>query len=286
MTYCAFVVCALLDDWSCIDLARARSYIHRCRVRSPPSSLCPDFDLLKTYEGGYGQTPNGESLGGPTYCALAALYLVPPPPPPAEHAQQQQLLQPAEWRATVRWLLQMQTQTQTQAVAELGGGFAGRTNKLPDACYGFWCGAALSVRPVRPIKVFTRKTKNALPSSTLIYISWLPSRSSVRAICSTHMRLVRFLRGVSLSLAGSARRRANTQVCDARSPVHICLLLIYKHRQDPYHTYLSIAAAAVVSPDPKWGLQPLDPLINATPDTVRWAKMRVRGTASETSDIR
>jgi hypothetical protein len=41
MTYCAFVVCALLDNWSCIDLPRALSYIHRCRVRlflPPPSS--------------------------------------------------------------------------------------------------------------------------------------------------------------------------------------------------------------------------------------------------------
>jgi hypothetical protein len=35
MTYCAFVVCALLGDWSCIDLPRALSYIHRCRVRVP-----------------------------------------------------------------------------------------------------------------------------------------------------------------------------------------------------------------------------------------------------------
>src|SRR5216683_1767991 len=39
MTYCAFVVCALLDNWSCIDLPRALSYIQRCRVRSVPSSL-------------------------------------------------------------------------------------------------------------------------------------------------------------------------------------------------------------------------------------------------------
>ena len=35
MTYCAFVLCALLGDWSCIDLPRALSYIHRCRVRVP-----------------------------------------------------------------------------------------------------------------------------------------------------------------------------------------------------------------------------------------------------------
>ena len=44
MTYCAFVICALLGDWSCIDLPRALSYIHRCRVRvlpfTPPLLLC------------------------------------------------------------------------------------------------------------------------------------------------------------------------------------------------------------------------------------------------------
>lgn len=33
MTYCAFVICALLGDWSCIDLSSALSYIRRCRVR-------------------------------------------------------------------------------------------------------------------------------------------------------------------------------------------------------------------------------------------------------------
>ena len=88
----------------------------------------------QTYEGGYGQTPQGESLGGPTYCALAALYLV-----PENHAcAPQARLQRAEWHATVRWLLHMQ--------AQACGGFAGRTNKLADACYGFWCGAALAVR--------------------------------------------------------------------------------------------------------------------------------------------
>jgi geranylgeranyl transferase type-1 subunit beta len=146
MTYCAFVVCALLGDWSCIDLPRALSYIQRCRVR-----FCPfPFNQKKqnteyenarmrsyqTYEGGYGQRPEGESLGGPTYCALAALHLV-----PADHAcATQARLERAEWHATVRWLLHTQ--------AESCGGFAGRTNKLADACYGFWCGAALTVRTI------------------------------------------------------------------------------------------------------------------------------------------
>jgi geranylgeranyl transferase type-1 subunit beta len=91
--------------------------------------------LTQTYEGGYGQTPQGESLGGPTYCALAALYLV-----PADHAcAPRARLEGAERHATVRWLLHTQAQT--------CGGLAGRTNKLADACYAFWCGAALAVRP-------------------------------------------------------------------------------------------------------------------------------------------
>lgn len=145
MTYCAFVVCALLDNWSCIDLSRALSYIRRCRVRVSFFLIYIYLSLLnvcknfKTYEGGYGQTPHGESLGGPTYCALAALHLVPDDAP---------RLQPSEWRATVRWLLHLQT-APTPA-SELGCGFAGRTNKLSDACYGFWCGAALSVRKPSP----------------------------------------------------------------------------------------------------------------------------------------
>jgi len=195
MTYCAFVVCALLDDWSCIDLPRALSYIQRCR----------------TYEGGYGQTPQGESLGGPTYCALAALYLV-----PENHAcAPQARLQRAEWHATVRWLLHMQ--------AQACGGFAGRTNKLADACYGFWCSAALAI----------------LGAGDLLDA---PALGAYLAQCQFKFG------GIS------------------KAP---------GEHPDPYHTYLSIAAAAVVSPDPAWGLQPLDPLLNATHETARWAKEHV-----------
>jgi hypothetical protein len=85
-------------------------------------------------KGGYGQTPLGESLGGPTYCALASMHLVPAEDPCATQAR----LQPTEWRVTVRWSLHMQSQQtpQTQTEAKLGGGFAGRTNQLADARSG------------------------------------------------------------------------------------------------------------------------------------------------------
>jgi len=201
MTYCAFVVCALLDDWSCIDLPRALSYIHRCR----------------TYEGGYGQRPQGESLGGPTYCALASLYLV-----PADHAcAPQARLQCAEWHTTVRWLLHTQAQT--------CGGLAGRTNKLADACYGFWCGAALAI----------------IGAGDLI---------DARALGA-------FLAQCQYKFGGISKAPGE--------------------HPDPYHTYLSIAAAAVVTPDPAWGLQSVDPLINATHETVKWAKEHVAATSRD-----
>ncbi|OJT02212.1 Geranylgeranyl transferase type-1 subunit beta [Trametes pubescens] len=46
MLYCAFVISSMLDDWSGIAIDRAVAYIRKCY----------------SYEGGYGQTPNGEAL--------------------------------------------------------------------------------------------------------------------------------------------------------------------------------------------------------------------------------
>ena len=81
---------------------------------------------LQSFEGGYGQAPYGEALGGTTYTAIAALHLLPDGAP----------LTPRERAQTIRWLLANQTSS---------GGFSGRLNKDPDACYCFWCGGALKV---------------------------------------------------------------------------------------------------------------------------------------------
>lgn len=125
MTYCAFAICAMLDDWSAIDLDKAVRFIASCRA----------------YEGGYGQEPHNEAHGGSTYCALAALDLL-----PASHRSSsvqtegeapgtnQCVLSPKQRAQTVRWLLYHQR-----------SGFAGRTNKESDACYCFWCGASLAI---------------------------------------------------------------------------------------------------------------------------------------------
>jgi len=64
--------------------------------------------------------------GGTTYIAIASLSLAPGP----DH------LSPSEKELTIRWLLCNQDKS---------GGFCGRTGKTADACYCFWCGAALKI---------------------------------------------------------------------------------------------------------------------------------------------
>jgi geranylgeranyl transferase type-1 subunit beta len=114
MAYCAFAICAMIDDWSPIDVHKAVEWIKRCRG----------------YEGGYGQAPHNESHGGSTFCALAALYLASSLP------NIQSRLSEEEKSSTVRWLVGNQT---------VEGGFKGRTEKEPDACYSFWYTASLKI---------------------------------------------------------------------------------------------------------------------------------------------
>ncbi|KAF9265221.1 terpenoid cyclases/Protein prenyltransferase [Marasmius fiardii PR-910] len=109
--YCAFAISNMLNDWSAIDVGKALAFVAACR----------------TYEGGYGQYPHCEASGGPTYVAIASIYLA---PSGFERLTQQ------EREKSVRWLLNNQADS---------GGFRGRTNKEADACYCFWCGATLKI---------------------------------------------------------------------------------------------------------------------------------------------
>ena len=68
-------------------------------------------------------------IGGTTYIALASLYLAP-------SSSETDPLTPEEKRQTVKWLMSTQTSS---------GGFCGRTGKVGDSCYCFWCGASLKV---------------------------------------------------------------------------------------------------------------------------------------------
>ncbi|KAK7012247.1 terpenoid cyclases/Protein prenyltransferase [Favolaschia claudopus] len=111
--YCAFCICDMLDDWSGVNVEQALKFIETCR----------------TYEGGYGQASFCEASGGPTYIALASLHLAP-------RAEGVLPLSREQREKSIHWLIHNQHGS---------GGFCGRTGKPADACYSFWCGAALKI---------------------------------------------------------------------------------------------------------------------------------------------
>lgn len=97
-------------------------------------------------------------IGGTTYCALACLYLAPSSSSASSHPHASSSshlnssssssqdpssslppspLSPSEHANTLRWLVHTQDSS--------SGGFVGRTGKLADACYCFWCGAGIEI---------------------------------------------------------------------------------------------------------------------------------------------
>jgi protein farnesyltransferase subunit beta len=82
--------------------------------------LCAHWPRLHL-QGGLGGEPGSEAHGGYTYCGLAALALLGRVPA-------------LDVPRLLAWASQQQRWME--------GGFAGRTNKLPDGCYSFWQGGA------------------------------------------------------------------------------------------------------------------------------------------------
>ncbi|RKP22467.1 terpenoid cyclases/protein prenyltransferase alpha-alpha toroid, partial [Syncephalis pseudoplumigaleata] len=101
-SYCALTVASLLGIMTPELTANCADFIQRCQ----------------TYEGGLGSRPGVEAHGGYTFCGLAAMLLL---------GQEQRL----NLRALTTWASQRQMTHE--------GGFQGRTNKLVDGCYTFWC---------------------------------------------------------------------------------------------------------------------------------------------------
>jgi len=106
--YCAACICAMLDDWTGVDVDKMVDYIKSC-VR---------------YDYGISQHEEMESHGGTTFCALAALEL----------SGRLSDFPETTIDRMVRWLMFRQDE-----------GFNGRPNKPMDTCYSFWIGAALKI---------------------------------------------------------------------------------------------------------------------------------------------
>ncbi|KAL5482427.1 CDC43 [Sanghuangporus weigelae] len=298
MVYTAFAISAMLNDWSGIDVPLAVDFAKRCM----------------SYEGGFGQVPENEAQGGSTYCALATLALAP------EQHRTEAMLSALERKRTERWLVQQQKPR---------GGFSGRTEKVEDACYSFWCGAALRI-----LRSGLVGGEGGLSSQLQLHSrSHLDTKSSASSnVVKRHLQReeteydddegdfvdrlthARFLSRCQFRLGGLAKAPGA--------------------HPDPYHTYLALAALALYpppqlppprqNPNPNqpattfstinssgtsevhkeekdndgiepsdtellgemkverrrkeresWKIAQLDPLINATVETSRWARERI-----------
>lgn len=133
-TYCAVAVASMLGLATPELLRDTGAFVASCQtyeggfaaLSSPSYSLCgADVRPAAPIET---QAPQGEAHGGYSYCALAA------------HAQLA-LLGP--YAGPVRAAPLLRWATSLQGTAVEGGGMRGRTNKLVDGCYGWFCGGGL-----------------------------------------------------------------------------------------------------------------------------------------------
>lgn len=129
--FCACAISTFLNDWSGVDVERARKYI--------VGAMGFDF--------GYGQSPGEESHGGSTYCAIASLALmgrlsdlgfpgargIKEAAGYTDGSLETEPLSP-QAQGLLHWLVQRQV-----------SGFQGRINKDQDSCYSWWIGATLQM---------------------------------------------------------------------------------------------------------------------------------------------
>lgn len=133
--YCLLVVATLLDLLTPELVRGTAAFVASCQTyeggfaSASQPYFTPDDKLLP-----FPRPPLGEAHGGYTFCALAAWVLLQPTieagAEPAPSVDISRLL---------RWLVGMQG-----GASELGG-FKGRTNKLVDGCYAWWCGGAFAL---------------------------------------------------------------------------------------------------------------------------------------------
>ncbi|EGG12150.1 uncharacterized protein MELLADRAFT_59380 [Melampsora larici-populina 98AG31] len=175
--YCATAILEILniDPKTVIDVQSTGKFPNRINFFC---NLITDFQSCifenQRYDGGYGQAPFLESQGGTTYCVLAALKLL---------NKLDDSLSSEDALETARWLVHRQNEfhdlpdeesdeesntrqdeinssnlkTEPVKASEPSGvssltqiqplvaGFQGRPGKILDACYSFWCTAALSI---------------------------------------------------------------------------------------------------------------------------------------------
>jgi protein farnesyltransferase subunit beta len=119
--YCAFIMLTVLN--LPLELPPSSPARH-AGLKTFADGLGEYIRSLQTYEGGIGATPGDEAHGAYAFLAMGCLSMIDAP-----HKIIPKYL---DTSALLRWMACQQTQPE--------GGFAGRTNKLVDACYSQWIG--------------------------------------------------------------------------------------------------------------------------------------------------
>ena len=140
--YSLLVVSSMLDILTPELVEGTAEFIASCQTyeggfasASHPSYSLSDSSLLSSP-----RPPLGEAHGGYTFCALASWVLLQPYLTSVSPQTTSPMSMPGiNLKNLLRWLTQMQG-----TEIELGG-FKGRTNKLVDGCYSWWCGGTFAL---------------------------------------------------------------------------------------------------------------------------------------------
>ncbi|KAF8889431.1 terpenoid cyclases/protein prenyltransferase alpha-alpha toroid [Gymnopilus junonius] len=134
--YCLLTVATLLDLLTPELVEGTAAFIASCQTYEGgfASSSLPSYSLAgPILPSPAPRPPLGEAHGGYTFCALASWVLL------QSYIVQSREKPTIDLKNLLRWLVHMQG-----TEVELGG-FKGRTNKLVDGCYSWWCGGAFGL---------------------------------------------------------------------------------------------------------------------------------------------
>lgn len=140
--YCALTVATLLNILTPELAANTSSFIASCQTYE--GGLASSAHFYSDNANSATAPPLGEAHGGYAFCAVASWAMLRPfasaaSPSFIAHNAQSRPQRELDLRSLTRWSSAM------QASPIEGGGFRGRTNKLVDGCYSWWCGGLFGV---------------------------------------------------------------------------------------------------------------------------------------------
>ena len=139
--YCLLVVSSLLNIVTPELVERTAEFIASCQTYEGgfASASHPSISFNNSSFISSPSPPLGEAHGGYTFCALASWVLLQPYLTSLSQQSTSTSMPSIDLKNLLRWLTQMQG-----TEIELGG-FKGRTNKLVDGCYSWWCGGSFAM---------------------------------------------------------------------------------------------------------------------------------------------